>query len=264
MVLWGHGWPCGSESFTSVDVNELHNGPVLPFWINISCSTGNFANEQQCSAWGYDCLGENLMHRSDHGTIAFFGATKAVTNHTFGHLILEALYDQSYPMIGQAVAEAKLRLGVEQLGTKRDLYAFNLLGDPTLNLFLGEETGYGGACDLVVRARDVVVTPEPASYGDEIAIECRVTNEGPQDIGPDVVVAFDLYDRDGQLFDCLTDTLTNLTAWKADTARVTWTPSSDEIGAYELVVWADPEDVIDELHEWNNVTDDSTRFYVYF
>jgi hypothetical protein len=53
-------------------------------------------------------------------------------------------------------------------------------------------------------------------------------------------------------------------AWKADTARVTWTPSSDEIGAYELAVWADPEGVIDELDEWNNVTDDSTRFYVYF
>ena len=267
MLLWGHGWECGSYSFLAEDVDSLNNTSALPFWINISCVTGNFANvSEQCDPFAYDCLGEVLMHRSDAGAIAFFGATKAIGNHSFGRRILEALYAQSYPMIGQAVAEAKLRQHVDEHSDVRSLWAYNLLGDPTLNLFLGEETGYGGSCDLVVRERDVVVVPELVNYDDEMTFECRVTNEGPEETNPaeEVVVAFDLYHADGRFSSRLTDTIGTMEAWDADTARVVWTPPADSVGAYDLFVTVDPETLIDELHEWNNTTDQPVHFYIHF
>ena len=266
MLLWGHGWPCGSLSFEAGDVDFLNNTSALPFWINMSCSTGNFANVSQCESFAYDCLGEILMHWSNAGAIAFFGATRATGNDSFGRLILEALYDQSYPMIGQAVAEAKLRHYVQQSDPLRELCAYNLLGDPTLNLFFGDETGYAGSCDLVVRARDVVITPEFVNYDDEMTFECRVTNEGPEETNPDeeVVVAFDLYHADGRFSSRLTDTIGTMEAWDADTARVVWTPPADSVGAYDLFVTVDPETLIDELHEWNNTTDQPVHFYIHF
>jgi hypothetical protein len=266
MLLWGHGWPCGSLSFEAGDADSLDNTSMLPFWINMSCSTGNFANVSQCESFAYDCLGEVLMHRSNAGAVAFFGATRATGNDSFGRLILEALYDQTYPMIGQAVAEAKLRHYVQQSHPLRELCAYNLLGDPTLNLFFGDETGYAGSCDLVVRARDVVITPEFVNHGDEMAFECRVTNEGPEETNPDeeVVVAFDLYHADGRFSSRLTDTIGTMEAWGADTARVMWTPPGDSVGAYDLYVTVDPGLLIDELHEWNNTTRQPVHFYVYF
>ncbi|MCK4513082.1 hypothetical protein KAW64_15150, partial [bacterium] len=266
MLLWGHGWPCGTYSFLDDDVDSLSNTSALPFWINISCGTGNFANVlEECDPFAYDCLGEVLMHRSDAGAVAFFGATKAIGNHSFGRRILEALYNQSYPMIGQAVAEAKLRQHLEEPSDVRSLWAYNLLGDPTLNLFLGEETGYGGSCDLVVRERDVVIAPDLVNYDDEIAFECRVTNEGPAATDPDtVVVAFDLYHTDGRFSSRLVDRIGTMDPWKADTARVTWTPPADSVGAYNLFVKVDPGSRIDELHEWNNTTDPPVHFYVHF
>jgi parallel beta-helix repeat protein len=266
MLLWGHGSECGSLSFKSEDVDDLHNSPALPFWINISCTTGNFANVTHCSADGFDCLGEVLMHQGPHGSVAFFGATKATSHKALGRLIIEALYDQSYPMIGQAIQEAKMRFHVQMSGSPslRDLYAFNLLGDPTLNLFLGEETGYGGACDLVVRARDVVVTPELANYGDEMTFECLVTNEGPEATGSEAIVSFDLYDSDGQMSSSLTDTIGSLNGWASTTAAVTWTPLEDAVGAYDLFVRVDPGGLIDELFESNNRTGQPAHFYVHF
>ncbi|MFH1864916.1 MAG: C25 family cysteine peptidase [Candidatus Eisenbacteria bacterium] len=269
MLLWGHGWPCGTYSFLAGDVDSLNNTSALPFWINMSCSTGNFANtgDQFLCGWDEtsDCLGEHLMHWSSAGAAAFFGATRATGNHSFGRLILDALYDQTYPMIGQAVAEAKLRQHVEEQADVRSLCAYNLLGDPTLNLFLGAETGYGGSCDLVVRERDVVVAPELVNYDDQMTFECRVTNEGPDGTDPDeVVVAFDLYHADGQFSSRLTDTIGAMEPWRADTARVTWTPPADSVGAYDLFVTVDPETLIDELHEWNNTTGQPVHFYVHF
>ena len=40
VLLWGHGYPCGSLSFKAKDVPLLDNAGMLPFWINMSCSTG--------------------------------------------------------------------------------------------------------------------------------------------------------------------------------------------------------------------------------
>ena len=271
VVQWAHGNPCGSSPFRSKEVDGLQNDDKLPLWINMSCSTGDFANTISSYGCGDsgdnpDCLGEFLMHwdtTGETGTIGFFGATEPSFDKALAGRILDGFFGEYQPMLGQAVFYAKLDHLSDNPGSPRPINNFNLLGDPALNLFLGEAGGYGSKPDLVVRDTDIVVPSFPSIP--EVALQCQVHNESGCSTDPDtVVVAFDIYRKAGGLSASLRDTVAVLDRWESAGVSATWTVPGDSVGAYRLIVRADPDGAITELIETNNATADSVPFYLSF
>lgn len=278
---FGHGWPCGSLTFNSAQVDTLSNEGELPFFLNVSCGTGNFANtvvddcgpDTTCtgapSSVNYDCLGEHLMHwdcSGESGAIAYFGATEPTGDFTTPPYVLHGLFGNACPMLGQATAYGKLRTLEDAGGYAPAVVQYNLLGDPALNLFLTDSSGYAGAPDLVVRQHDASITPACPTYDQDLEFTCRVTNESNCATHQDtaVVVGLDIFRAGGTASASFRDTIGQMPEWGADTIAFTWSVTSDSIGTYYCWFSADPDDSITEIVETNNETADSIRFYISF
>ena len=268
---FGHGWPCGSMAFTADEADVLENTDMLPFWLNMSCGTGDYANVTVTDCGideDTDCLGEHLMHydsSGETGTIGFFGASEPTHAKSLPTQVIDGLFHNQCPMIGQAAAFGKTKL----LATSTSFFEllqivqYNLLGDPALDLFLEDAEGYVGAPDLVIHQDDFSVA-DVSSHGDDVEFECDVSNRSGVSTPGDtaVVVLFDVYRSDGSHSASLYDTLGQMGAWTSAVAQATMPTTSDSLGGYYVWVHVDPDSAIAELREVNNTVPDSLKFQV--
>ena len=115
------------------DVPLLENGQRLPFVTSMTCFTGYFDNPRG------DCLAEEMVRAKDGGAIAFLGATGL--GWLFGDFFLnqeifDSIFNDHTRIIGEIIADAKIRFLTKNPGYIDLVEMFMLFGDPAVALAL--------------------------------------------------------------------------------------------------------------------------------
>ncbi|MBE0432013.1 hypothetical protein IBX73_00955 [candidate division WOR-3 bacterium] len=139
--LWG-GWPF--PYFINSDVLVLENGWKLPVVTSITCMTGNFTNNA--------CFGKNWLVAGNpvtpRGAVAFIGASATSTssrwNNCLDYGIYWAICNEDIHSIAAALYRGKMEVYANFPGDTTWLsgssfyfHTYNLLGDPSLELWTG-------------------------------------------------------------------------------------------------------------------------------
>jgi hypothetical protein len=257
-----NGWaaPNGNAEgrFDTTDVNALTNGLKLPFVIAVSCATALFDGDN----WGLgNCMGEVFLKNSNGGAVTYLGATRTISGgpfEAFSEAAVRAIMDHQQWIVGNAILEGYLYMGNDIPSMRK----VNLLGDPAVDL--GDYTAFPDEPDLVVRPNHIVWSgPDYPSFGDTLTIQARVFNIGSGDADDVVVMVVDTLQ---QPWDTIgVDTLTSLDARRDSVLEFSWiTPdTSYDFGYHDIVVWVDPDSLIDESWEGNNVNSTKERIFFY-
>ena len=140
-VYEGHGWHgcLGAGEGTGRYIfridqleNRLNNYGKYAFIIANACETGEFDTNTPDYLGNIDCLAEKTVNLKDAGAIGFLGSVRESSTSAFNHVdryVLDAFYNNSAHIMGEAVMESKLLL----FTTFRRQY--NLYGDPAINLW---------------------------------------------------------------------------------------------------------------------------------
>jgi hypothetical protein len=124
----GHGSEVSwrGDLITSDDVSTLNNGLSLPFFINMTCWNGWFADP-----YG-ETLGESLLKAEKGGAVAVWassGMTEPDGQLLMNKQLIQLLFNGQSLTIGEAVAKAKA--AVSDMDIRR---TWILLGDPATRL----------------------------------------------------------------------------------------------------------------------------------
>lgn len=135
----GHGsdesW--GDPEFSNDNVESLTNS-IYPIVFSISCNTGD-------SVQNPPCLGEKFI-REKNGACAFWGAT-CPTDHYANHFLNRHIFCDAFPQVSNL--SKIINIGIKELfnhnwllskreNEVRSAVAFNLLGDPSLQIRFDE------------------------------------------------------------------------------------------------------------------------------
>ncbi len=271
VVLYDHGYEVGNATFDWMDTNDLQNSGMPSLVLSHACKSGGVDNvEVPDGDDNYDSLGERLMHldlSGETGAIAFLGATELAFDKEMGRRALSMIFDEHQPMLGCAVAAAKAsEFGAEPWNDSAFAsHEFTLVGDPALDVLLEEEDGYATGPDLVIRSGDLDV-PRAASFRDVITLRCEVRNESAVDVPPstDVEVEFQLTAVSGQRDTLLRASTQGLAGWGVWTAELDWDTDPACLGDYEVTAFVDPDSVVTEFREGNNISGESLPLAVGF
>jgi len=144
---WGNSDGWGYPQFLINDVYGLANNWMLPVVTSIYCGTGNFQRNP--------CFGEAWVRAgtptNPKGAVAFWGSSYSGTstrwNNCMAYAIYRAVFDHGVQTCAQAMYAGKLaQLGNFPLpGDSFDLrlyfHVYNLLGDPSLEMWTGVPRG---------------------------------------------------------------------------------------------------------------------------
>ena len=134
----GHGsqtsWSGGTFSLNSSDL-ILTTNIVFPFVFAFACHTGNFA-------YSSTCIGEHWIRQPNKGAVAYFGSS--VSTYTNSDVAIETRIFGDVFIDNERIGEI-INLGMKDYWqrfwsftnrqrTKRYMKAYNLLGDPSLNI----------------------------------------------------------------------------------------------------------------------------------
>jgi hypothetical protein len=124
----GHGSEASwrGDLITTDDVSTLTNGLSLPFFINMTCWNGWFADPYT------ETLGESLLKASNGGAVAVWassGLTEPVGQSVIDQQLIQLLFGGQRLTLGEAVAKAKA--AVSDMDIRR---TWILLGDPATRL----------------------------------------------------------------------------------------------------------------------------------
>jgi len=147
---FGHGHYTGWEGnlVQSIFSSELNNAYKTPFINAIACETGWFDNKE--------CVGEFLTRYSDTlGAVAYSGASRGVwlsaalplPANRYQECVPDCFFSEKISIAGDLILKAKLKNANYQ---EQDKYAYNLFGDPALNILaVGFEVTHDVTADLV-------------------------------------------------------------------------------------------------------------------
>ncbi|UCG29703.1 MAG: T9SS type A sorting domain-containing protein [candidate division WOR-3 bacterium] len=167
------GWPW--PTFYNTDVYALNNGWKLPIVTSIVCWTGNFAG---------NCFGEAWLRAGNpltpKGAVAFFGASSPQShsrwNNCLDYGIYWALLKEHIYSLGAALYRGKMEVfvnfpGDTSIATGSSFYfhAFNLLGDPSLEVWTGTPDSF-------------IVTHASSLPSGTNSFSVHVTNTGSQPV----------------------------------------------------------------------------------
>lgn len=223
---------------------DWQNNDVFPFITGMSCHSARFANPILNS------LAEEYV-LNPIGAIAYWGSTG------FGYITQDfILLNGLYPSItknlvrriGEATTLAKANLW-SQIGSSRSnnvIHQYTIIGDPAVNLKMAKEP------ELAVMPNEIITGSDFLLISDSTAIvSAKIRNFGL--ITPDsVVVQFKAIDvENNEIF---------ISAKKikpvafVDSITVNW-DLPGQPGTYRLQVIVDPDDIITEEDEDNNVAE---------
>ena len=126
--IWADNRMMGLE-----DVPLLENGGRLPFVISMTCFTGYFDNPHG------SCLAEEMVRAKNGGAIAFLGDTGLgwlFGDFFFNQEIFNSIFRDDARMLGEIIADAKIRFITQNPGYIDLVEMFTLFGDPALTLGL--------------------------------------------------------------------------------------------------------------------------------
>ena len=131
----------GFSNFTQTDVDQLNNGPKLPFLTTLTCDTGSFADNNSC-------IVESLLRAGSastpKGAIATIGTAQPYTHTAFNNIVTIGIYDGIFLDRVETVGEAQLngKLALHEIYPQNpndNVYLFSvwnsLLGDPSTHLW---------------------------------------------------------------------------------------------------------------------------------
>jgi len=136
-IYSGHGYftyfSGGSFIMSGSDINSATNS-VYPFVFSFACLTGNYA-------YSLPCIGENWI-RSQKGGVTFFGPSvnsyissdRAIEDKILGDAIRDEEHISSIINLGMKRYWKRFFSLLNRKRTRRYMQAYNLLGDPSLNI----------------------------------------------------------------------------------------------------------------------------------
>ncbi|MCH8291305.1 hypothetical protein IH992_09420 [Candidatus Poribacteria bacterium] len=156
-AIWADNRMMGLE-----DIPLLENKQRLPFVISMTCFTGYFDNQRGSS------LSEGVIKAEDGGAIAFLGNTGLgwlFGDFFFVQEIFDSIFRDDVRIIGEIVADAKIRFLTRNPGYIDIVEMFTLFGDPALALGLPSS-------DLKISSTPSVDTSDP------LVISGQLTDRG--------------------------------------------------------------------------------------
>ncbi|MCH8957796.1 hypothetical protein IIA28_21150, partial [candidate division KSB1 bacterium] len=247
-VLWVNFIGHSASSVWDIDIgrpDEWQNEKIFPFVTGMSCHSSRFANPK------INSLAEEFFI-SPIGASAYWGSTG------FGYIsqdffLLEGLLisvnRDTVRSIGEATTFAKLHLW-QRLGARErsrfviDQYA--LIGDPAMNLRIPRKPELAMTADDIEVGQDLLLTSDSTT-----TISANVYNYGlvPLD---SVDVRFSVTGPNNS-----TEQLEEIRIQSieiVDSVRVVWN-IPEQAGSYRLQAVVDPENLIEEEDEFNNVAE---------
>jgi hypothetical protein len=176
IATWG-GWDY--PSFYNTDVQGLSNGWRLPVITSIVCLTGNFNAEP--------CFGESWLRAGNpvtpKGGIGFFGASPPTTHSRWNNCLDAGIYwgllEEGIHFFGPMTYRGKMEVYMNfpletspTSGSEFYFNAYNLLGDPSLELWTGVPKQFNvshlsavptGTNRFAVQALDALNQPVPGA-----------------------------------------------------------------------------------------------------
>lgn len=152
-IYSGHGsftyMAGGSFSIYNSNISSATN-TVFPFVFSFACKTGNFA-------YSSTCIGESWI-RNQRGGIAYFGSSvssmvnsdKAIERKIFGDAFTDNEHIAGITNLGMKRYWERFWSFWNRKRTKRYMKAYNLLGDPSLNIL-----GTGCVADFIFANNEV-------------------------------------------------------------------------------------------------------------
>jgi len=128
----GHGNVPSLDGAYAIYFIEYANNTIFPCFFAFSCLTGNFAKT---------CIGESLIRASKKGVLAYFGSS--AISYTYPNLVIEKkIFGDAFlkdhrklsPMINTGMRRFTYVAGIDKKVKERHLKAYNLLGDPSLDV----------------------------------------------------------------------------------------------------------------------------------
>lgn len=204
------GWTFMS-GFQFADVDALRNGRMLPFVMLATCNTGDYG-EHISSTFYYS---ERFNYHSNGGAIGAVGAAGAthtaynnlITASTFKGVFVDGLYTQGWALMNGKVdlfrnyadrgdIDHEENPGLE--AWLAELYIFNLMGDPAVDLFTDTPAELEVVHPEVLRIGESVFEIEVSYEDGEPASEAMVCLYKPGEFqiaekaGADGIVTFNL------------------------------------------------------------------------
>lgn len=145
------GWADASGThypeFYKANLDELTNNQSLPVFTFFVCNTGDYGNEHQNPCFGEYSITRGTLLRP-RGALAFYGPSDLHTSTRYNNPMLAGYYTgllyQNIQTIGVLTLRAKLEVwagfphqrgqGVENNFVEFYFHAYNILGDPELNV----------------------------------------------------------------------------------------------------------------------------------
>jgi len=161
-IYSGHGsftyMAGGSFSIYNSNISSATN-TVFPFVFSFACKTGNFA-------YSSTCIGESWI-RNQRGGIAYFGSSvssmvnsdKAIERKIFGDAFTDNEHIAAITNLGMKSYWKRFWSFWNRKRTKRYMKAYNLLGDPSLNIL-----GTGCVTDFIFANDEVFNNGSEITY----------------------------------------------------------------------------------------------------
>ena len=261
----GHGaafywWLDNDYNFSYSDLNPLLKYSV-PFILSAACNTGAFWNEDNCMAERFIC------YNDDRGAIGFLGASIPVLTGAVGfpRYYYNAFFNNYSYMLGEAIMEVKIsRYDYSYSvfgGNWMDDY--NLFGDPALNMkYENKDILYP---DLIIKDFEIMFHPEPIHWGEIINIEAKIRNI----TRINATSYFNVYCYVGEpglpgTIEIGQYEIDGLEGNHRKTAYFTWDTQNFEPDIYDIYIYIDPENNINEEDETNNINSISKAIYNFY
>lgn len=251
-TYFDHGAPEGWYEYDTTQVKNLTNDRRLPVVLSMACWTANFQWDHPGNHHpGYPpstCFAEHFLFNPDGGCVAYRGATIETVENDWVEEALKRVLQYQYWILGEML----INLAAD------DRSHYCLLGDPALDL--GDCTAYPDLPDVCVRPQGIDISlKEPYPYpagGDVIPIQAKVYNIGGA-VANNVPVKFEVGCEEILIYTNTVlineiqpqDTAVALVYW--DTG-ITHPNYYGEIGNCNIIVTADPLDLIEESWGGNN------------
>ncbi len=232
---------CRYFTYNAID-DDYYNGR-LPFISSMSCETGFFQARDECMAEKF------LVYNDKRGAIGFVAATRPISTFSFAKYLFEAAYSYNLGMCGEMLLEAKLKTSSNFLRQ-----TFNLFGDPALNILLDSENiNYSDIqCSKNIYCNDL--------ENQTFQVKSGVSNYSQSPITTDFSVRCYISNEVYQLNDSITTVIHGLESM--ETKSVPFNITDYPVGEYQIQVVADPDSLITERNENNNVSNEITyEFY---
>lgn len=149
----------GSFSLYDTDLTSASN-TVFPFVFSFACKTGNFA-------YSSTCIGEHWIRTQNLGGVTYFGSSvstmvnsdEAIEKKIFGDAFTENEHIAAITSLGMKAYWKRFWSFWNRKRTKRYMKAYNLLGDPSLNIL-----GTGCISNFVFTNNEIFNSGDVISY----------------------------------------------------------------------------------------------------